>query len=205
MKFFLLGIALGSLCLFSHAVEATNTPWTPGVIFYENGDTLHGDMVFQMHKHEIWFRNKDIVRVYHCSELKRFIFYDRKLDMMRSFANYPYKKNAVKKVLLEQVVLGQYHFLKEVCYKIKGGKDEIGIEYYDKINTYYFWDRKQLIKVKNFKKQFSELFASNGIDMAELAEEFHYYTYLPQDQIKMVRRLNMKVAKELRMEMVYQE
>ena len=166
--------------------------WNRGLIITHKGDTLDGFIDFQSKSNELRFHNDHLIRVFYPTQVRSFQYFDELLKMQRYFASYTISyHNFKQKKLYEKLVFGKYQILRKVNVETPYVEDRVGINHYVSLSRFYFWDGKQVTRIKNFTKQFETIFARHQIDLKNLIKENNWTTYKVADLIKLVSYLNV--------------
>lgn len=186
MKHFLLFLFLSWPCLLA-AQFLPSLAYDKGILTAAEGKQYEGDLHFDECKGELLFRTEKNIQSFSLKEIERFEFFDERLNRKRYFVNYTLK--AGNKALFEYYQpFGEIQFLRK-CDSAKK-RPLLGL------NCFYLLQQTTLTRITRFKKQFAPLFAANGIDLALLAKEKNYRTYLWEDQVKLIACLNKIKDKE---------
>ena len=187
--FILMMIPLMGLSQTSPRLEGD---WYRGLIITHKGDTLEGFIDFRSKDDELRFHNDNLIRVFYPTQVQSFQYYDEYLRMQRYFACYTqYYHNFKQKKLYEKLVFGKYQILRKVNFESTSSYERVGVNHYTAISRFYFWDGKQVIRIKNFTKQFENVFAKHQIDLKNLIKENNWTTYKVGDLVKLVSYLNL--------------
>ena len=180
-------------CLgFSQTIPRLEGNWNYGAIITHKGDTLKGFIDFQSKNKELRFHNDELIRVFYPTQVQSFQYFDEFLKMQRYFACYTVSyHNFKQKKLYEKLVFGKYQILRKVNVESTSSYERIGVNHYTTISRFYFWDGKQVTRIKNFTKQFENIFAKHQIDLRRLIKKNNWTTYKVADLIKLVSYLNL--------------
>lgn len=181
------------IVLFLVFFEATSQTWQKGKIQLMNGLSYAGDVHYYPKRGIVVYRDMQHTRAFATSQIKNFSYFDEVLRLQRSFATY-YLKN--QKYFFEQVILGNYHLLKKPNHNYQQQDNTCAWEFYDKVNDYFLWTGKKMTPIRQFKKQFEDLFSRHGIDLVSYAKEKNLTTHLPKDQIKLIYQLNIAIERQ---------
>jgi hypothetical protein len=188
-------ILLLSVVMVGQAQTLEQLDWGKGIVVLENGKAYAGDISFVGKSDEIFFKNQVMVRQYHAKQLQSFEFYDEDLRLKRYFGTYP-AENVQQVKLYEKILYGRYHLLKKIKCHFSQTAKSIHNEYASQGNVYYYWDGQQVVEIKNFKKQFKEIFKKHGYDLMLTIQQKAYNLNKFQDQIKIVNGLNKSIKQE---------
>lgn len=184
------------LILFlSFSVEAQLVVMKEGqhaLLVNHKGDSIWGKAELDMDNKVVQLRGEHGFRVVDLQKVVSLRLYDEEEHSITAYRRY--KRNNQESEFLEQVVIGDIHFLRK--YRSQTYVNNMGSTMLNTINEveenqYFLWEMGELTKVKNFKKQLSNLMTEKEALLMEDYRKTSKLRYHKEyDQALMVDYLN---------------
>lgn len=192
--FIFLGITIGSTVEAN--AQATNLSDNFVVLVTTYKDTLSGVMEVDVLKELLFLRSKDKVRVVSFKSISALKVMDHHSGKYHSFHRYHDVDKGVRGQLLEQLAIGEVHFLRKMIPFTPSSQmleEQGGATILRKpVAEYYLFSEGALIKVRNFRKQLKQLV--NSEQEQQQLDEFAAINALdhtnPSHQLSLIIQLN---------------
>ena len=157
------------------------------------GDSLWGKAELDLENKVVQIRGEQGFRVIDLPKVETLRLYDSETHAISSYRRY-YLENG-KSELLEQVVIGSIHFLRKAelqTYQTYTGTTMLNQSNEVTENQYFMWSKGELTKVKNFKKQLTQILTNKESELIEVYRKSGNLKYYKDyDQALLVDYVNV--------------
>jgi len=174
-------------------------PWFYGSIILKNQKIVKGQIYISLEKDVVIVKSaQETLKAYSAYQIDYFHFYDQNLRLERYYRSFATSlKKCSKNNFFEVLAVGEMYYLRQEVemlipssdyrYFFGNNNETIG---YKTCFVYYLYQNDEIIKIKNFKKQFLDIAQDYGIKLSSFALEENINFVSIEDQIKIITYYN---------------